>query len=66
MTKKVFLIIGAGQGISYSFAKHLKAQGFEVALASRDLNKLNPLATLIGAESFKCDTSSNQEIIDLF
>lgn len=66
MDKKVALIIGAGPGISLSFAKQLIAAGYTIALASRDMNKLKPLAMSIGAEAFKVDASSYEEIRSLF
>lgn len=40
---EVALIIGAGPGISLSFARELNSAGYTVALASRDMEKLNPL-----------------------
>src|SRR6056300_769393 len=66
MSNKVALIIGAGPGISLAFAKQLIASGYTVALASRDLDKLKPLAISIGAESFKTDASSIDSIQSLF
>jgi NAD(P)-dependent dehydrogenase (short-subunit alcohol dehydrogenase family) len=66
MSNKVALIIGAGPGISLAFAKQLIASGYTVALASRDLDKLKPLAISIGAESFKTDVSSIDSIQSLF
>lgn len=38
---KVALIIGAGPGISAAFAKELLADGYTVALASRDIERLS-------------------------
>ncbi len=66
MSKKVALIIGAGPGISLAFAKQLIASGYRVALASRDMDKLKPLAQSIGAEAFKTDVSSIDSIQSLF
>jgi len=66
MSKKVALIIGAGPGISLAFAKQLTASGYKVALASRDLDKLKPLALSIGAEALKTDASSTESIQSLF
>ena len=63
---KVALIIGAGQGISLSFAKELVSAGYTVALASRDMEKLKPLALSIGAQAFKVDASSIDDIQKLF
>ena len=66
MSNKVALIIGAGPGISLAFAKQLIASGYTVALASRDLDKLKPLAISIGAASFQADVSSIDSIQRLF
>lgn len=66
MTNKVALIIGAGPGISLSFAKELIGTGYTVALASRDMEKLKPLAQLIGAQAFKVDANSIEDIQKLF
>jgi NAD(P)-dependent dehydrogenase (short-subunit alcohol dehydrogenase family) len=65
MTKSA-LIIGAGPGISFSFAKALVAEGYAVAMASRDLQKLKPLAESIGALAFRVDTHSIEGIQQLF
>jgi|GEM_PF-2051328 len=37
MNKPVALIVGAGPGISAAFAQALVADGYQVAVASRDL-----------------------------
>lgn len=66
MTNKVALIIGAGPGISGAFAKELVQAGYTVALASRDMGKLVPLAESIGAHAFKVDASSVEDIQKLF
>ncbi len=66
MNHKVALIIGAGPGISLSFAKQLIASGYTVALASRNMDKLKPLAASIGAEAFMADASSIENIQSLF
>jgi NAD(P)-dependent dehydrogenase (short-subunit alcohol dehydrogenase family) len=66
MNKKVALIIGAGPGISLAFAKQLISSGYRVALASRDLDKLTPLALSIGAVAFKTDARSIDSIQSLF
>ena len=52
MTNKVALIIGAGPGISAAFARELVTAGYTVALASRDMEKLKPLAESIVAYAF--------------
>jgi NAD(P)-dependent dehydrogenase (short-subunit alcohol dehydrogenase family) len=66
MKKPVALIIGAGPGISAAFAQALVADGYQVAVASRNLEKLRPLAHTIGATPFAVDASSPADLIRLF
>jgi NADP-dependent 3-hydroxy acid dehydrogenase YdfG len=48
---RIALIVGAGSGISASFARGLAAAGLSVGLAARNTEKLAPLAEEIGAET---------------
>jgi NAD(P)-dependent dehydrogenase (short-subunit alcohol dehydrogenase family) len=66
MSKPVALIIGAGPGISAAFGEALLADGYQVALASRNLDKLRPLAEAMGAASFETDVSSAPNVVRLF
>jgi NAD(P)-dependent dehydrogenase (short-subunit alcohol dehydrogenase family) len=66
MSKRVALIVGAGPGISAAFGEALVAEGYQVALASRNLEKLKPLAAKNGAVAFETDASSPQSLIKLF
>jgi NAD(P)-dependent dehydrogenase (short-subunit alcohol dehydrogenase family) len=66
MTKPVALIVGAGPGISAAFAEALLADGYQVALAARNLDKLRPLATAIGAAPFAADAASPGSLVQLF
>ena len=52
------LIVGAGPGISASVARSLAAAGLKIGIAARDIDKLGPLASEIGAERFAVDASS--------
>ena len=63
---KVALIIGVGPGISAAFARELVTAGYIVALASRDMEKLKPLAESIGAHAFKVNANSIDDIQKLF
>ena len=60
------LIVGAGPGISASFARGLAAAGLKVGVAARDIDKLGPLAAEIGAERFAVDASSPVAVAHLF
>lgn len=66
MTKRVALIVGAGPGISAAFSEALVAEGYQVALASRNLEKLKPLAAKMNAAAFAADASSPKSLVQLF
>ena len=66
MSAKTALIIGTGPGISFAFAKKLVEAGYRVAVASRDLAKLTPLAASISAEPFVVDCADTNSIVNLF
>ncbi|MCY7305952.1 MAG: SDR family NAD(P)-dependent oxidoreductase [Rhodoferax sp.] len=66
MNKPVALIVGAGPGISGAFAEALVAADYHVAVAARNLGKLQPLAAAIGASAFEVDASKPESIVQLF
>src|ERR1700722_12509684 len=66
MNKPVALIVGAGPGISGAFGEALVADGYQVALASRNLEKLLPLATKMNAKAFAADASTPASLVRLF
>ena len=66
MIQPVALIVGAGPGISGAFAAALAAEGYRVAVAARDLAKLQPLAASLGATAFEVDASEPARIAALF
>lgn len=66
MRDKLALIVGAGPGISYSFAKELRLAGYAVVLASRNMEKLKELCEPIGAFAYQVDVSSMGDIQKLF
>jgi NAD(P)-dependent dehydrogenase (short-subunit alcohol dehydrogenase family) len=51
------LIVGAGLGISASVARHFAALGVKVALAARNVQKLEPLIQGTGTLAFSADAS---------
>ena len=65
-TYKTALIVGAGAGLSGSLARLLAGQGLQVALASRQPDRLADLATETGATSFTCDVSQADQVEKLF
>lgn len=60
------LIVGAGSGLSASLARKFAAEGLEVALASRNPDKLAALCGEIGASSFAVDAADPDEVAGLF
>jgi NAD(P)-dependent dehydrogenase (short-subunit alcohol dehydrogenase family) len=66
MSKGVALIVGAGPGISAAFGEALVTDGYQVALASRDVAKLSPLAMKMNAKAFEADASAPASLVRLF
>lgn len=66
MNKPVALIVGAGPGIGVAFGEALLADGYQVALAARKLDKLRPLADAIGATPLEADVSFAPSVVRLF
>ncbi len=60
------LIVGAGSGLSASLARLFTKEGFTVALASRQIDKLSNLSQEIGAISFAADASKPDDVNQLF
>ena len=63
---KSALIVGAGDGISASFARLLAANGVAVALAARQPEKLTALCDEIHARAFACDAAEASAVERLF
>jgi len=66
MENRVALVVGAGPGISGAFGESLVAAGYQVALSSRNLARLRPLAAGMGASAFEVDVASPESIAALF
>ena len=60
------LIVGTGPGLSTSLARLCFSKGLKVALASRNIEKLNDLKNEIKAETFICDASNAKDVSNLF
>src|SRR5215472_15709190 len=65
MTKNA-IIVGAGTGISASFARQLARNGYTLALAARNTAKLAALATETGASVHACDAADPTSVDRLF
>jgi len=63
---KTALIVGAGSGISASFARLLAKNGYQVALASRDPTKLARLAAETKGTTYPCDAAEPASVDQLF
>ena len=64
--KETALIVGTGQGLSASLARLFAAEGMRVVLASRSIEKLEPLTAEIGAAAYPCDASDPKAVAALF
>ena len=60
------LIVGAGSGLSYSLALQCANLGMDVALAARNIKKLEDLGIQTGASLHKCDASKIEDVNRLF
>ncbi|MBO9453401.1 SDR family NAD(P)-dependent oxidoreductase [Tropicibacter sp. R16_0] len=60
------LIIGAGPGLSASLARLFHANGLRVSLAARKPSDLSGLAKDIQANTYSCNASRHQEVVELF
>lgn len=56
------LIVGAGQGLSASLARLLAKEGWRVAVAARNAQKLEPLAHEIGGLALACDATQPAQV----
>ena len=66
MTQKAVLIVGAGSGLSASLARAFNSKGMKVVLAARNIDKLASLKKEIDALVFKCDSTENKSVQNLF
>ncbi len=60
------LIVGAGAGLSASLARALHAEGVQIGLAARNVDKLAALATQVQAATFTVDAADSADVARLF
>jgi NAD(P)-dependent dehydrogenase (short-subunit alcohol dehydrogenase family) len=60
------LIVGAGTGLSASLARVLTKEGMRVALAARNVDKLDELVRETAAIAVRCDASQPADVAALF
>ncbi|HUB49710.1 MAG TPA: SDR family NAD(P)-dependent oxidoreductase [Acetobacteraceae bacterium] len=63
---KSALIVGAGSGLSASLARLFAKHGLQVALASRNPDRLSKLADETAAVTFACEAAEPEEVAALF
>ncbi len=66
MTQKAVLIVGSGSGLSASLARAFNSKGMKIVLAARNIDKLDSLKKEIDALVFKCDSTENKSVQNLF
>ncbi len=64
--QKTALIVGAGSGNSASLTRLLTANGYQMHLAARDIDKLSELSAETGAVLHRCDAKEPAQVADLF
>jgi NAD(P)-dependent dehydrogenase (short-subunit alcohol dehydrogenase family) len=60
------LIVGSGSGLSASLARLFAREGFKIALAARNTEKLASLCSSTGAAAFVCDATDADQVAQLF
>jgi NAD(P)-dependent dehydrogenase (short-subunit alcohol dehydrogenase family) len=64
--QEIALIVGAGPGLSASLARLFKREGMKVALAARNVKKLDGLVKEIDGRAYACDATSPTDVKNLF
>jgi NAD(P)-dependent dehydrogenase (short-subunit alcohol dehydrogenase family) len=66
MDMKTALIVGVGPGLSASLARLFAKHGLQVALSSRNPDKLQKLAEETAGATFACEATEPEEVAALF
>jgi len=64
--QEIALIVGSGPGLSASLARLFKTEGMRVALAARNVEKLDGLIKEIDGRAYTCDASNPTDVKNLF
>ena len=62
----IALIVGSGPGLSASLARLFRTEGMRVALAARNVEKLDGLIKEIDGRAYTCDASNPTDVKKLF
>jgi NAD(P)-dependent dehydrogenase (short-subunit alcohol dehydrogenase family) len=63
---KTVIVVGGSSGIGLATAEMAKANGAEVVIASRSVEKVKATADKFGAKGIVADVTNDQSVIDLF
>ncbi len=63
---EIALIVGSGPGLSASLARLFNKEGMKVALAARDVKKLDGLVKEIDGRAYACDATSPTDVKKLY
>ena len=66
VAKEIALIVGTGPGLSASLTRRFTREGVKVAIAARNIEKLEDLTSKTGAKAYACDAVSPVEVKSLF
>jgi len=66
MAQEVALIVGSGPGLSASLARLFTKEGMQVALAARNVKKLDGLVKEIRGRAYACDASNPANVQKLY
>ena len=64
--EKTALVVGAGSGLSAAIVRALAKDGYRVAVAARNVDKLAALCSETGARSIRCDVGRRGDVDALF
>jgi NAD(P)-dependent dehydrogenase (short-subunit alcohol dehydrogenase family) len=64
--QEIALIVGSGPGLSASLARLFKRERMKVALAARNIRKLDGLVKEIDGRAYACDATSPTDVRNLF
>ena len=66
LSGKKVVVVGGSSGIGLSAAKLAKAEGADVVIASRNVEKLNAAAAKLGAKAISTDITNDDSVTALF